>query len=84
MFLLAELITLQIRIIDIEFWKRDFNDMKRRHERKMYPPRVEMTVSIRDPAFTFTLPIKFEGCANNSLLDVDLTIPFGKHDRNMT
>ena len=69
---------MQIRITDIEFWNRDANDMKRRHERKMYPPRVVMTISIRNPELTHTLPIKFEGCADNSQLDIDLTIPFGK------
>ena len=69
---------MQIRITDIEFWKRDFNDMRRRHGRKMYPPQVKMTVSIRNPEFTLTLPVKFEGCTDNSQLNVDLTIPLGK------
>ena len=47
----------------------------------MYPPRVMMTISIRSPELTHALPIKFEGCADNSQLDVDLTIPFGKLDQ---
>ena len=64
--------------MDIDFWKRDFSDMKQRHERKMYPPRVKMTVSMRNPKLTHTLPIKFEGCEDNLQLNVDLTIPLGK------
>ena len=68
---------LQIRITDVDFWKRDFNDMKQRHERKMYPPRVKMTVAMRNPTCTHKVPIKFEGCEDNLPLNVDLTIPLG-------
>lgn len=56
--------------------------MKLKHERNMYPPRVKMTVSIYmnnpDP---FTLPVKFLGCEGTSddKLDVELTLPLGKH-----
>ena len=52
--------------------------MKLRHKTKMYPPRIKMTISMTNSDFTSTLPIKFEGCTDNSLLDVNLTIPIGK------
>lgn len=43
-----------------------------------------MTISIRNPDFTGTLPVKFEGCTDNSQLDIDLTIPLGKlNNKNM-
>ena len=43
----------------------------------MYPPRIKMTVSMRNPTSTLTLPIKFVGCSSDSQLDMELTFPFG-------
>ena len=44
----------------------------------MYPPRVKMTVSIREPNLTVILPVKFTGCKTDGRLDMDLTLPFSK------
>ena len=69
--------TLQIKASDIAFWDKNFTIMQRKHERKMYPPRVKMTVSIKDSSLThFVLPVKFVGCKDNEL-DTDLTLPLG-------
>ena len=44
----------------------------------MYPPRVKMTVSLKNPDLTLKLPVKFTGCLSDSQLDVELTFPLGK------
>lgn len=46
----------------------------------MYPPRVKMTVSLRNPDLTLKLPVKFSGCLSDSQLDVELTFPLGKNE----
>ena len=70
-------IFLQIKASDIAFWDKNFSIMKRQHEWRMYPPRVKMTVSIKDSSITdFVLPVKFIGCRDNEL-DTDLTLPLG-------
>ena len=71
------LLHLQIKASDIAFWDETFAVMKRKHERRMHPPRVKMTVSIKDSSLTdFVLPVKFVGCRDNEL-DTDLTLPLG-------
>ena len=54
--------------------------MRRRHQRRMYPPRVKMTVSLKNPDLTLKLPVKFTGCLSDSQLDVELTFPLGKNN----
>ena len=62
----------QIKESDIYFWTRRLDDMRLRHQRKMYPPRVKMTVILKNPDHTLKLPIKVIGsCSSN--LDVELT-----------
>ena len=46
----------------------------------MYPPRVKMTVSLKNPDLTLKLPVKFTGCLSDSQLDVELTFPLGKNE----
>ena len=69
---------MQIRASDINFWDRkfDFKAMKLRHERRMYPPRIKMTIVMKDADLTLVIPVKFEGCTKDSQLDMDLTLPF--------
>ena len=43
----------------------------------MYPPRVKMTVTLRNPNHVLKLPVKFEGCTSDSQLDTDITFPLG-------
>ena len=50
--------------------------MHLRHERKMYPPRVKMTV-IKQSDNILKLPVRIEGCSCDHQLDVELTIPLG-------
>ena len=46
----------------------------------MYPPRVKMTVSMKNPKLnhSITLPVKFLGSVGDDKLDVELTLPLGK------
>jgi hypothetical protein len=62
----------------ISFWNENFEIMKRKHERNMYPPRVKMTVCMNNPNHFVTLPVKVLGCEGNDKLDVELTLPLGK------
>ena len=48
-----------------------------KHERKMYPPRMKLTICWTKPDDVFTIPIKFTGCSTDSQLDVDLKFPIG-------
>lgn len=65
---------LQIRANEINFWdKYDFEKMKDHHDHDLYPPRVKMTV-ITEAGQTVIFPLRFEGCASDSLLDADLVI----------
>ena len=66
---------------DIDFWKDKYNDtsMHLKHDLKIYPPRVIMTVTMKTS--TFVLPVKFEGSTKN-VLDMELTFPLGKRFAN--
>ena len=44
----------------------------------MYPPRVKMTVTFRNPDTIIKLPIKFAGHVDNDELDMEITLPLGK------
>ena len=68
----------QIRASDMDFWTMGFENMQLRHNLKMYPPRVKMTVSMNSSDVAFKLPIKFNGCSDDSQLDIELTFPLGK------
>ena len=47
------------------------------HERKMYPPRVRLTIRMRDPNLITTIPVRFIGCAVEGKLDIELSLPLG-------
>ena len=66
---------LQIKKEDINFWEKGMDHMRLRHEKKMYPPRVKMTVSLVHSHQAFKLPVKFEGCSSDSQVDLELTFP---------
>ena len=53
--------------------------MRRRHERRMYPPRIKMTVSLNNSDITIKLSVKFSGYVgeDDHELDVELTLPIG-------
>ena len=75
---------LQIRASDIDFWREGlkFDVMRLRHDKKLYPPRVKMTVSFQSSDLQFKLPVKFEGCSNDSQLDVELTFPLSMDSKS--
>ena len=51
--------------------------MHLKHDVKVYPPRVKMTIPV--PCSINKLPVKFEGCVSvNQSLDVELSIPLAK------
>ena len=51
--------------------------MQLRHKRSMYPPRVKMTITLRNPSDIIKVPVKFSGHVDAEL-DVELTVPLGK------
>jgi hypothetical protein len=48
--------------------------MRLKHESKMYPPRVMMTVTAVNTA-PFKLNVKVSGCSSEDQLDRDITFP---------
>ena len=48
--------------------------MHLQHEKKMYPPRVKMTVILKNKEDAI-VPVKFLGCSSDSQLDIDLPFP---------
>ena len=77
------LFSVQIRASDMEFWNMGIENMQLRHDLKMYPPWVKMTISMKNADLSFKLPIKFNGCSDDSQLDMELTFPLGKNNREM-
>ena len=72
---------MQIAVTDIiSLWNENFESIKLKHKRNMYPPRVKMTVSMKNPKLnhSITLPVKVLGCEGDGKLDVELTLPLGK------
>ena len=55
--------------------------MKLRHEKKMYPPRVKMTVDMKSPDDhdIYKLSVKIEGCSEEDQLDFQLCFPPSKY-----
>ena len=51
--------------------------MQLRHEKKMYPPRVKMTVGMKnlDDFDIYKLSVKIEGCSEEDQLDIQLFFP---------
>lgn len=71
---------MQIRESEIDFWQdtdADFQKMRLRHKSRMYPPRVQMTVTMESMDY-IKLPITFEGCSSDSQLNMELIFPMCK------
>ena len=52
--------------------------MQLKHERKMYPPRIKMTVDMKDSTVTTKLLLKIDGCLakpGKGSLDAELNLP---------
>ena len=72
------MLNLQIKASDIDFGKKSFDDMRRRHEKRMYPPRIKMTVSLYNSDMKVKLPVKFSGYVEDDYqLDTELILPIG-------
>ena len=69
---------IQIRASEIDFWKEGFDRMRLKHMKRMYPPRVKMTIMYRDLE-SHKLLIKFLGCSTDCQLDTELALPLGMH-----
>ena len=54
-----------------------FDDMQLQlmHEKKMYPPRVRMTVVMKNPDDIFKLLVVINGCLEKNQLDIQLCFP---------
>ena len=65
----------QISASDIDFWSENLESMELKHEMKMYPPRVKMTVLMKITN-NIKLSIDIVGCCGN--LDMDLVLPIGE------
>ena len=48
--------------------------MSLKHDMKMYPPRVKMTVVARNRDYNIILPVQITGCSREGQLDMDLII----------
>ena len=58
--------------------------MKLMHEKRIYPPRVKMTIMLRDSE-SRKLLIRFVGCSkfNDGQLDTELALPLGMSGAKM-
>ena len=63
---------------DINFWNKDYNDLLLKHQMKMYPPRVIVTVMMKEPDTAVSIPVTFSGCENNDQLSTKLIFPLGR------
>ena len=70
---------MQIQASEINFWTSNFNleELTRRHKLNMYPPRMKMIVVTQPSDHNLILPVKFEGCSDDSRLNMDLIFPLG-------
>ena len=68
------IITIQIRASAIDFWMNDFDieTLKLKHAHLLYPPRIKMTVVLRES--DVIVPVCFQGCTEDSDIDVELPV----------
>ena len=71
-----DVVYIQIRASDIDFWKTNFDTMKLQHERRIYPPRVKMTIMLKDSK-SRKLLVRFVGSSNDNQLNTELPLPLG-------
>ena len=71
--LLYHIFVPQISLLEIDFWKWELNieEMKARHDTKIYPPRIKMEVSIANTTPSM-LKLCFHGC--KSKIGKDITV----------
>lgn len=68
-------IYIKIKEMDVDFWNTKFEILQFKHEAKMYPPRVRMTVDVPNVEPRMKLLINFEGCSRDSQLDMEILFP---------
>ena len=69
----------QIKESEIDFWNINFETLHIRHQEKMYPPRVKMTVDAPNVEPRIKFLFKFEGCSIDSQLDdMEILFPLSK------
>ena len=76
--------SLQIKKSDVDFSKSGNTSelMKQKHDRKIYPPQIIITVASKvpgiDPVVKF--PVTFQGSSSDEDLDQDIILPLGIHN----
>ena len=72
----------QIWQILVDYWRSDssLELMKEKHDKRIYPPRIKITVKSKKPDVPLIkLPIRFQGCSMDEILDEDLIVPSSKY-----
>lgn len=72
----VDVVYIQIRASDIDFWKTNFDTMKLKHEKRIYPPRVKMTIMLKDSE-SRKLLVRFVGSSNDNQLNTEVPLPLG-------
>ena len=74
------IIIIQIKLSEIDFWmeRSTFDTMLLKHEEKMYPPNVKMSITRKSNDVT-KLPVRITGCLDEGLMDMDIPLQLGKH-----
>lgn len=61
---------------DVDIITKHFAEIKSIHDTNMYPPRIKVTVKIKDNIDDVKLQIKVKGSNNDENLSTDLFFPF--------
>ena len=69
--LLYHIFVPQISLLEIDFWKWELNieEMKARHDTKIYPPRIKMEVRMANTTRSL-LKLCFHGCKSKNGKDI--------------
>lgn len=67
---------MQIKASQIYFWDEKRDKLELLHEKKVYPPSVELTLEVLESHPT-QLFIKFDGLTANSNMDMEIMLPLG-------
>ena len=78
----------QIKRSDVDFLKsgNTAKSMERKHKRKMYPPRITITVASKTAGISPVVKVTttFEGSSSDEDLNQDIILPLGMHKTFMT
>ena len=66
---------IQIPETEIDFWNTKFEILRLKHQERIYPPRVRMTVDAPNAEPRSKLLIEFDGCSSDSQLSMEILFP---------